>query len=107
MYIKCYICCCLAILGMDTVLPNFIKAARKNAGLTQTELAEKAGVGIHFVRDIEQGKPNLQVNKVNQVLALFGYRLGPVQITTPLPPPKLGGGAEERGGGGKKKSYAR
>ncbi len=65
---------------MDTTLPNFIKTARKKAGLTQDELAEKAGVGIHFVRDVEQGKPNLQVNKVNQVLALFGYQLGPIPI---------------------------
>jgi y4mF family transcriptional regulator len=61
-------------------LPDFIKKERKKAGLTQQELADKAGVGIHFIRDIEQGKTNLQTDKVNTVLYLFGYILGPIPI---------------------------
>lgn len=61
-------------------LPDFIKKERKKAGLTQQELADKAGVGIHFVRDLEQGKTNLQTGKVNTVLYLFGYVLGPIPI---------------------------
>lgn len=65
---------------VESALAQFVKNARKKAGLTQDDLAQKAGVGIHFVRDVEQGKPNLQVNKVNQVLGLFGYQLGPVPI---------------------------
>lgn len=66
---------------MRTQLQNFIKESRKSAGLTQQDLADKAGVGIHFVRDLEQGKQNLHTGKVNQVLALFGYCLGAVPIT--------------------------
>jgi transcriptional regulator with XRE-family HTH domain len=44
------------------------------------ELAEKAGVGLRFIRELEQGKDSLQLNKVNQVLFLFGYEVGPVKI---------------------------
>lgn len=45
--------------------------------MTQEELAEKAGVGLRFIRDLEQGKESLRMDKVNQVLALFGYRTTP------------------------------
>jgi len=47
--------------------------------LTQPELAEKAGVGLRFVRELEQGKQSLRLDKVNQVLHLFGYEVGPVK----------------------------
>jgi y4mF family transcriptional regulator len=57
----------------------FIKEKRKNLGLTQTDLAEKAGVGLRFVRDMEQGKPTLRLDKVNQVLDLFGSEMGVVR----------------------------
>jgi len=60
-------------------LSKFIKARRKKIGLTQVELAERAGVGLRFVRDLEQGKKSLQMDKVNQVLNLFGHELGPVK----------------------------
>ena len=53
----------------------FVKYHRKKLGLTQKELAAKAGVGIRFIREIEQGKETLQLNKVNQVLDLFGFSL--------------------------------
>jgi len=56
----------------------FVKIKRKSVNLTQKELAEKAGVGLRLVRDIEQGKTNLNMAGVNQVLALFGHELGPV-----------------------------
>jgi y4mF family transcriptional regulator len=59
-------------------IPEFVKDKRASAKLTQPELAEKAGVGLRFVRELEQGKPTVQLNKVNQVLQLFGYELGPV-----------------------------
>ena len=48
-------------------------------GLTQEDLALKCGVGLNFVRQLEQGKPTLRMDKVNQVLALFGYELAPVR----------------------------
>jgi y4mF family transcriptional regulator len=61
-------------------LSKFIKEKRNSANLTQLELAEKAGVGLRFVRDLEQGKETLRIDKVNQLLKLFGYELGPVEI---------------------------
>jgi y4mF family transcriptional regulator len=63
-------------------LSEFIKNKRNNAKLTQPELAEKAGVGLRFVRDLEQGKPTLRMDKVNQVLQLFGHELGPVKMSS-------------------------
>lgn len=53
---------------------------RKELGLTQPELAEKAGVGLRFVRELEREKPTLRMDKVNQVLWLFGFELGPVPM---------------------------
>ena len=61
------------------ILSKFVKNKRKSLGLTQEDLSFKAGVGLRFVRDLEQGKKRLQMDKVNQVLALFGYELGPTQ----------------------------
>ncbi len=61
-------------------LPGFVKEKRKKANLSQPELAEKAGVGLRFVRDLEQGKPSLRLDKVNQVLRLFGHVMEPVPI---------------------------
>lgn len=55
----------------------FIKYQRKRMGLTQEELALKAGVGMRFIRELEQGKETLQLDKVEQVLGLFGYQLTP------------------------------
>lgn len=59
-------------------LSDFVKEKRKSVNLTQPELAEKAGVGLRFVRELEQGKESLRLDKVNQVLLLFGYEVGPV-----------------------------
>lgn len=61
-------------------LNQFVKEKRRTAGLTQPELAEKAGVGLRFVRELEQGKETLRLDKVNQVLRLFGYQAGPIPI---------------------------
>ncbi len=57
----------------------FVKEKRRRLKVTQVELAEKAGVGIRFIRELEQGKETLQLNKVNQVLQLFGHEVGPVK----------------------------
>ena len=59
---------------------DFLKYSRSKYRLTQEQLAEKAGVGLRFIRDLEQGKKSLRLDKVNQVLALFGYRVAPVSI---------------------------
>ena len=64
----------------DLTLSSFVKEKRKALGLTQHDLADKAGVGLRFVRELERDKPSLQKDKVNQVLVLFGYELGPVPI---------------------------
>ncbi|HEY5571154.1 MAG TPA: helix-turn-helix transcriptional regulator [Bacteroidales bacterium] len=61
-------------------LSAFIKQKRKEYGLTQIDLSEKSGVGLRFVRELEQGKPSLRLDKVNQVLNLFGAEVGPVPI---------------------------
>jgi y4mF family transcriptional regulator len=63
-------------------LANFVKAKRKAVKLTQPELAGKAGVGLRFIRELEQGKQSLRLDKVNQVLLLFGYQVGAVPQTT-------------------------
>lgn len=60
-------------------LAAFIKYQRKKLGFTQEELAEKVGVGIRFIRDMEQGKETLQLDKVSQVLNFFGFQLEPVK----------------------------
>ncbi|MGE5313655.1 MAG: helix-turn-helix transcriptional regulator [Acidobacteriota bacterium] len=60
-------------------LSTFIKTKRKQLNMTQSDLAEKAGVGLRFVREMEQGKMTLRIDKVNQVLKLFGCELAPVK----------------------------
>jgi len=60
---------------MNCNLSMFVKEKRKQFGLTQQELSEKSGVGLRFVRELEQGKNTLRMDKVNQILALFGAEL--------------------------------
>ena len=64
----------------DQTLAEFLKKKRKEQKLTQKELADKAGVGLRFFRELEQGKTTLRIDKVNQVLKLFGFKLGPVLV---------------------------
>ena len=61
-------------------ITSFVKQRRKQLRLTQPELAMRAGVGLRFVRELEQGKSTLRLDKVNQVLALFGAEVGVVSI---------------------------
>ncbi len=61
-------------------LRDFIKKQRKIHRLTQADLARKAGVGLRFIRELEQNKSTLRIDKVNQVLQLFGKTLGPVDL---------------------------
>jgi y4mF family transcriptional regulator len=52
-----------------------IAGMRKAAGLTQAQLAKRAGVGLRFIRELEQGKPTVRLDKVNRVLELLGHEL--------------------------------
>lgn len=60
-------------------LSQQVKALRKQYGLTQEDLSYKSGVGLRFVRDLEQGKKTLRMDKTNVILALFGKELGVVE----------------------------
>jgi y4mF family transcriptional regulator len=66
-------------------LSQFVKDKRNEVNLTQEEFAERAGVALTVIRKIEQGKDNLNMEKVNQVLKMFGHTLAPVsarELTT-------------------------
>ena len=64
----------------ETRLSTTIKQLRKEYNLTQQDLAYKSGVGLRFVRELEQGKSTVRMDKVNQVLDLFNLQLGPVPM---------------------------
>ncbi len=61
-------------------IAEFIKTERKKAGLTQEEFAMRSGLGLRFVRDLEQGKKTVRMDKVNQVLNMFGAEAVPGRI---------------------------
>ncbi|HSI74912.1 MAG TPA: type II toxin-antitoxin system Y4mF family antitoxin [Lunatimonas sp.] len=61
-----------------SALSEFVKARRKEVNLTQEEFADRAGVALTVIRKIEQGKTNLNMDKVNLVLRMFGHELAPV-----------------------------
>ena len=65
----------------DKSLSEYVKQMRKEHNLTQVVLSEKSGVGLRFVRELEQGKQTLRLDKVNQVLSLFGTEVGVVPIS--------------------------
>lgn len=60
-------------------LSEFVKKRRKEVNLTQEEFAERTGVALTVIRKIEQGKTNLNMDKVNLVLKMFGHELAPVK----------------------------
>lgn len=66
---------------MTTPLAAFVKQRRKLLSLSQPDLAAKAGVGLRFVRELEQGKATLRMDKVNLVLRLFGHELAPAPLS--------------------------
>ena len=61
-------------------LAEFVKDRRKEVNITQEEFAERTGVALTVIRKIEQGKTNLNVDKVNLVLSMFGHELAPVSV---------------------------
>lgn len=62
-------------------LKDFVKKRRKALKITQETLANKSGIGLHFIRDIEQGKQRLNLQKVNQLLFMFGAKKAPVPLS--------------------------
>ena len=68
----------------QTTLSKYVKAMRKQYNLTQVELSEKSGVGLRLVRELEQGKQTLRLDKVNQILNLFVCEVGVVPMTERL-----------------------
>lgn len=65
-----------------STLSEFVKARRKAVNLTQREFAERTGVALTVVRKIEQGKTNLNMDKVNLILSMFGHTLAAVPSIT-------------------------
>ena len=65
-------------MNKTKLLKEFVREKRKSLKMTQVEMSEKSGVGLRFIRELERGKETLKMDKVNQVLSLFGYELGPV-----------------------------
>jgi len=65
---------------MDSIV-LFVKERRKSLKLSQEELAFKAGVGLRFLRELERGKSTLRLDKVNQVLELFGKQVGVIDLS--------------------------
>ncbi len=63
---------------------DFVKSSRAKTGLTQKELAVKVGVGLRFIRDLEQGKDSLRSDTLNKVLQFFGKHLGPIDLPRDL-----------------------
>lgn len=60
-----------------TEIAEFVRENRKKAGLTQEQFAMRSGLGIRFIRDLEQGKKTLRMDKVNEALAMFDMELVP------------------------------
>ena len=60
-------------------ISEFVKKSRKEAGLTQEEFAMRSGLGLRFVRDLEQGKETVRMDKVNVALAMFGMQAGAIR----------------------------
>ena len=77
MIIISYICIRTNVIMNSNPISSILKSLRKEHGLTQVDLAMKSGVGLNFVRELEQGKATVRLDKVAQVFTLFGYELIP------------------------------
>jgi y4mF family transcriptional regulator len=65
---------------MEQTIGLWIKKKRREAGLTQQQFAMRSGLGLRFIRDLEQGKQTVRLDKVNQALSMFGMAAGPVKM---------------------------
>ena len=77
MIIISYLCIRTNVIMNSNLISSTLKSLRKEHGLTQVDLAMKSGVGLNFVRELEQGKATVRMDKVAQVFDLFGYELVP------------------------------
>ena len=77
MIIISYLCIRTNVIMNSNLISSTLKSLRKEHGLTQVDLAMKSGVGLNFVRELEQGKATVRMDKVAQVFNLFGYELIP------------------------------
>ena len=68
-------------LDKENPIAQFMRESRKKANLTQVELSDITGLGLRFIRELEQGKSNLMLSKVNQSLLFFGHKLSPTPLT--------------------------
>lgn len=59
----------------------FVRRERRAAGLTQEQLAERCGVGLRFLKELELGKSTLRLDRVREVLRFFGHGLGPIPLS--------------------------
>ncbi len=64
----------------ENIIGSWVKAQRKKAGLTQKDFAIRSGLGLRFIRDLEQGKKTVRMDKVNQALWMFGAVAAPVPL---------------------------
>jgi y4mF family transcriptional regulator len=65
----------------NNAIATFVRNRRKEASYTQIDLADLTGIGLRFLRELEQGKPNVMTDKVNQLLQFFGHTLTPTPIS--------------------------
>ncbi len=68
---------------MEYSIGKFIKAERRKTGLTQEEFALRSGLGLRFIRELEQGKKTVRLDKVLEALSMFDYHLEPVKDKRP------------------------
>ena len=66
--------------NLHNPIATFVRNRRKLLNLSQTELSDFTGLGLRFIRDLEQGKPSLMTHKVNELLIFFGHELVPMEI---------------------------
>lgn len=68
---------------MQSILGQFVRARRRANGLSQSELAELAGVGTRFISELERGKSTVRLREDNRVLAVFGKTMGIAEAIKP------------------------
>ncbi len=76
-----YIIFCMNEKKSGNTIGLFLKQKRRAAGLTQEDFAIRSGLGLRFIRELEQGKQTVRMDKVNQALAMFGCEVAPVKIS--------------------------